>query len=126
VEIDYVPGVCNIGFKEIRRRKIVGWSGLLLTVISIFLLWWLDSGRMWRLVVFIPAAMGAMGFIQAYSKFCVYFGFGHMFNFANVGKTDTVEQIEFISKDIIRARQLLAYALGIGFVVTLIIYFIPL
>jgi hypothetical protein len=49
-----------------------------------------------------------------------------MFNFAIVGKTNTVEQVEFISKDVIRARQLLAYALGIGFVVTLIIYFMPL
>jgi hypothetical protein len=126
VDNHYVPGVCNIGHNEIRRRKIVGWSGLLLTIISIFLLWWLDSGRVWRLVVFIPTVIGAMGFIQAYGKFCVYFGFGHMFNFAIVGKTNTVEQVEFISKDVIRARQLLAYALGIGFVVTLIIYFMPL
>ena len=122
----YIPGVCNIGPKEIRRRKIAGWSGLILTTITIILLFWLDAGKWWRLMVFIPAVMSAIGFIQVYSKFCVYFGFGHMFNFGNVGKTDSVEQANFRAKDIARAWQLLSIALGIGIVVTLIVYFLPI
>ena len=122
----YIPGVCNIGPKEIRRRKIAGWSGLILTTITIILLFWLDAGIWWRLMVFIPAVMSAIGFIQVYSEFCVYFGFGHMFNFGNVGKTDSVEQANFRAKDIARAWQLLSIALGIGIVVTLIVYFLPI
>jgi len=126
VDNHYIPGVCNIGPKEIRRRKIAGWSGLILTTITIILLFWLDAGIWWRLMVFIPAVMSAIGFIQVYSEFCVYFGFGHMFNFGNVGKTDSVEQANFRAKDIARAWQLLSIALGIGIVVTLIVYFLPI
>lgn len=91
MENKYIPGVCNMGREEIRRRKTGGWTGLILTLVVIMLLWMLDAPKAWRLLVFVPAVMGATGFIQAYNKFCVYFGFGHLFNFGDVGKTDTIE-----------------------------------
>ncbi len=87
----YNPGVCNIGREEIQRRKATGWVGLLLTAMAVTLLLWSKAPHWMRLFVFIPAVMGATGFIQAYNKFCVSFGFGHMFNLGEVGKTDTVK-----------------------------------
>jgi hypothetical protein len=109
----YIPGTCNMGREEIKRRKAGGWAGLVLTVIAITLLLWFSAPHWMRLAVFIPAVMGATGFIQAYNKFCVYFGFGHMFNLGEVGKTDTIDQKEFRAKDRARAWQLLAYAFAI-------------
>jgi len=124
MENKYIPGVCNMGREEIKKRKTGGWTGLILTVVAIFLLWWLGVSKWWRLVVFLPSVMGATGFIQAYSKFCVYFGFGHLFNFGDVGKADSIEQREFRAKDRAKAWQLLAYAFGTGLVITAIVYFL--
>ena len=89
----YIPGVCNIGKEETQRRIKAGWSGLILTIITATLLLWLGADRSWRLLIFIPAIMGATGFIQAYSKFCVYFGFGHIFNFGETGKSSQGLQV---------------------------------
>ena len=50
----YIPGVCNIGKSEIKRRKQAGWSGLIITVILLGLLVYFDVPRPWRLVIFIP------------------------------------------------------------------------
>ena len=122
----YIPGTCNMGTMEIKRRTTAGWIGLWLTVVTIGLLWYTDANKLWRLPVFIPVVMGATGFIQAYSKFCVYFGFGHIFNFGDVGKTDNVEQAENRAKDRVRAWQVLGLAVGVGLVVTSIIYLLPL
>ncbi len=124
MENKYIPGVCNMGREEIKRRKTGGWTGLILTLVAIFLLWWLDVSKWWRLVVFLPSVMGATGFIQAYTQFCVYFGFGHLFNFGDVGKTDSIEQKEFRTKDRARAWQLLSYALGAGLIITVTVYFL--
>jgi hypothetical protein len=121
----YIPGTCNMGKEEIKRRKVSGWTGLVLTVITITLLLWFSAPHWMRLIVFIPAVMGATGFIQAYNKFCVYFGFGHMFNLGEVGKTDTIDQKEFRVKDRARAWQLLGYAIGIGLVITVLVYLLP-
>lgn len=121
----YIPGTCNIGKEEIKRRKTAGWAGLILTVIIATLLLWFNAPHWIRPIIFIPAVMGATGFIQAYSKFCVYFGLGHMFNFSNVGTTDTIQQAEFRIKDRKKAWQLLFYAITAGLVITLIFYFLP-
>lgn len=124
MENKYIPGVCNMGREEIKRRKTGGWTGLILTLVAIMLLWMLDAPKAWRLLFFVPAVAGATGFIQAYSKFCVYFGFGHLFNFGDVGKTDSIEQKEFRTKDRARAWQLLSYALGAGLIITVTVYFL--
>ncbi len=119
-----MPGVCNIGREEIKRRKKAGWTGLILALVAILLLWMLDAPKAWRLLVFIPVVASATGFIQAYNKFCVYFGFGHLFNFGDMGKSDNIEQKEFRTKDRTRAWQLLSYALGAGLVITVTVYFL--
>ena len=122
----YIPGACNMGKEEIQRRKKAGWIGLSLTILTAALLIWLGVDKWWRWLLFIPAMMSATGFIQAYNKFCVYFGFGHIFNFGEVGKTDSIEQAEFRAKDRAKAWQVLGYAIGVGIAVALIFYFMQL
>jgi hypothetical protein len=55
-ENHYIPGACNMGKAEIKRRKMAGWSGLVLTAITIALLLWFNAPHSMRLAVFIPAA----------------------------------------------------------------------
>lgn len=118
----YVPGVCNIGIEEIKRRKQVGWIGLITTVVLWTLFIKLDIPSVWQLTLFFPAIMSATGFLQAYMHFCAYFGFASLFNFSDLGKTDTVQQAEFRTKDRRRAWQIIIYSILIGLVVTLIAY----
>lgn len=118
----YIPGVCNIGLDEIKRRKIGGWSGLIITIAlwGAFLLF--DIPRIWSLLIFFPAMMSAVGFLQAYMRFCVYFGFANLFNFGDVGKTDSISQAEFRKKDRKKAWQLLSYAFLISIAITFVAY----
>ena len=96
----YIPGVCNIGPAEIKSRMQAGWFGLILTVIVGALLFYIQAAPVTRLVLFLPAFIGAIGFLQAYFHFCVAFGSQGLFNVANeAGKTESVTQQEFRRKD---------------------------
>ncbi len=123
----YVPGVCNIGKREIKKRKQAGWAGLIITVILLGLLIYFDKPRPWRLVIFIPAMIMAIGFLQARMHFCAYFGMQGVFNFSpEIGKTDTVEQAEFRALDRRKGWQIITYSAIIGAVVAIISYYLPL
>ncbi|MFI5368085.1 MAG: hypothetical protein ACHQ1F_03635 [Spirochaetia bacterium] len=112
---EYVPGVCNIGPAEIRRRMQSGWIGLGATILlwTAFVVFQVPAA--WRLLIFIPAATGAAGFLQACLHFCAEFGVRGVFNFASaVGKTETVEQAEFRRMDRRKAGLIALYAALIG------------
>src|SRR3989338_2913475 len=91
----YIPGVCNIGRLEIKKRWQIGWLGLVLTILfwGGFILFGVSPA--WRLFLFFPATVSAFGFIQATRHFCAYFGLASLFNFNEAGKTDSVQQAEF-------------------------------
>src|SRR5208337_921318 len=114
---EYIPGVCNIGPAERERRIRGGWAGLIATLVMEGLFIIFRIAAPWRLILFLPATIGATGFLQAALHFCVAFGFSGVFNFtADVGKTDTVEQAEFRRKDRAKALQIFSYAVAIGVV----------
>jgi hypothetical protein len=79
----------------------------------------------WRLVVFFPAAMAAIGFLQGLMHFCAGFGMSGVFNFGpNVGRTDTVLQAEFRAKDKRKALSIVLYSALIGVLVAVAAYFL--
>lgn len=115
---EYIPGVCNIGRAEIRRRRQSGWLGLAATIVLWGIFWLLRVPAPWRLFLFLPAMIGATGFFQAALHFCAGFGMRGVYNFgAQVGKTDTVEQAEFRRKDRRKANQIALYSALVGIVV---------
>ena len=124
IQNKYIPGVCNIGPEEIKKRKQSGWIGLIATAVLWALFIWFDIPSIWRLTLFLPAMMSATGFLQAYMHFCAYFGFASLFNFGNVGKTDSVQQAEFRAQDRRRAWQIVIYSILIGLVASLLAYVI--
>jgi hypothetical protein len=124
---EYIPGVCNIGRAEIRMRRIFGWIGLgmALALWAAFAFWGVRAP--WRLLVFFPASIAAIGYLQAKEHFCAHFGLGGVFNFGqDVGKTDTVEQAEFRRQDRAKAVQILVLSGLAGMAVALAAYLIPL
>ena len=114
-ERNYIPGVCNIGEAEIARRLQFGWIGVAVTVILATILFVTRVPPAWRLVLFLPAAGGAVGLLQGYMRFCADFGMRGVFNFgSDVGKTDTVERAEFRRKDRRKAVAIVILTVVIG------------
>ena len=122
IQDKYIPGVCNIGPAEIKKRKQTGWMGLVATIVLWTAFIWFDAPYAWRLLLFFPAMMSAAGFLQAYMRFCAYFGFASLFNFGDVGKTDSVQQAGFRAKDKRRAWQIIIYSVFVGVAVAFLAY----
>jgi hypothetical protein len=120
----YIPGTCNIGPAEIRKRSQAGWLGFGATVLMWALFLIFRVGAPWRLLLFFPAAIGATGFLQAALHFCAGFGMRGVYNFGSeVGKTDTVEQAEYRLKDRRKANTIGLYSILIGAAIAVAGYF---
>ena len=80
----------------------------------------------WRLLLFFPASLAAVGFLQAAWHFCAKFGLNGVFNFGpNVGRTDTVEQAEFRRQDRRTALKIIALSALAGHIVAAVAYCLP-
>lgn len=116
---DYIPGTCNIGKGEIRRRQFVALIGLFLTItVGIGLLPNEDPNPP-RFFIFLPAMVFAIGFVQSRKKFCLAYGFAGTFNFGKLGKVSRVASAEDRKADrkmaisIFRQSALLAFAITV-------------
>lgn len=119
----YIPGVCNIGQAEIDARKRVGWCGLVITIALWLVLMWFNVSEYWRLTLFVPATISAMGFLQAHMHFCAYFGIAALFNFGDIGKkTDSISHVAFRDRDKRKAWRIIIYALLIGVIVAIVAF----
>jgi hypothetical protein len=123
MERTYVPGVCNLSDAEASRRNIAGWLGLLISILLEVYFLYANTLPALRLVIFIPAAIGAMGFLQGLMHFCVNFGMRGVFNMSSVvGKTDTVAQAEYRAQDRAKAQKILLYSILIGAVIAVLAF----
>lgn len=123
---EYIPGVCNIGKKEIERRKRAAILSFILCILYIAFIEWLDAEKTWRLLLFIPAASLGVSFQQWYFKFCVAFGLKGVFNFGNIGESFTVEQNEYFKKDRMKAWKMIISGLIFGILAAVAVYYLPL
>lgn len=96
------------------------------TVILYGLFVYFNVAKIWRLVIFIPAMMTAVGFLQARMHFCANFGLRGVFNFGpEVGKVEYLELPEFKAMDRRKALQIIAYSAAVGAVVAVLAYYLP-
>ncbi len=124
---EYVPGVCNIGAPERARRRLIGVTSTIAAIILLVFLLTIDAPHAWRLLLILPIASAASGFLQDAMHFCAGFGFKGVFNVINsAGITDNVQLEEFRRKDRAKALQIAGFALLIGTAVALISLLLPL
>jgi len=122
----YVPGVCNIGPAEIARRKRLGAVAAAGTVALAAPLVLLPVPRPWRLLVAVPAAGAAVGYLQAALRFCARFGMAGLFNVAgDIGDEEEVWQQEYRVKDQRKAVAILAGSIGIGAAAAALVMLLP-
>ncbi len=125
-DVEYIPGSCNIGRREVRRRQLVAAIGLFLTVSTIFGFASQHSSRVSRLSTFLPALVMSIGYLQARKKFCLAFGFSGLFNFGKLGATRRV--ISALDRKIDRqaALRLLLQAAGLAVAITALVFLLPI
>ena len=117
---DYITGVCNIGPAEIRRRRIVMWLGVLLSLVTLASFGQSNASGMDRLSIALPAFVFSIGFVQSRKKFCLAFGFMGAFNFGKVGAITKVLTPEQRATDRKTALTLLAQALAITAIIVIV------
>jgi hypothetical protein len=116
----YVPGTCNIGPAEIALRRRVGHTGLIGTVVLAAVLLAVDAAPAWRLLLALPAALGAAGYLQAWLRFCANFGFRGVYNFDALGHEQRVAAEEARAQDRRRAVLVAVGAAATGLAVALL------
>ena len=124
--VSYQPGVCNIGPAEIRRRRIAGHSGAIATVLLFAVLAAAGVPHLLRLVVAIPAALSATGYIQARLHFCANYGSRGVFNFGDPGSIEAVADAEARAKDRRRSVRIGLASGAIGVVVGIVAALLPI
>jgi hypothetical protein len=123
--VDYVPGVCNIGPAEIARRRRSGHVGLVIGLVVLAGLVATDAPPWARLILVLPVAVAASGYLQAWLKFCAGFGSRGIFNFGELGNTEDVVDPVALAADRAKARAIMLASLAIGVVVAVAAFLLP-
>jgi hypothetical protein len=121
----YQPGVCNIGPAEIRRRRRAGHVGLLATIGLLAALILIDAPPLARLLIALPAAVSASGYLQAALKFCAGYGQLGVFNFGDEGERTQIVDDAARAADRRRARQISFTSFAIGAAVAVVAVLLP-
>ena len=123
---EYIPGTCNIGSGEIRRRQIVALIGTSLSVLSSIGMISSNAPRGARIGIFIPLAIASIGWVQSRKKFCLAYGFMGTFNFGKLGNISRVADSASKAADRKTALMILAQSLTIAAILTLAVVALPL
>jgi len=122
----YRAGACNIGPAEIARRRRAGFAGFAAAGLLAAGLLVLDAPTTARLLVGIPLAAGAMGYLQARLGFCAGFGMAGISNFGALGSVERVEDAQARHADRMKAFRISLAAAAIGGVGALAFALLPL
>jgi hypothetical protein len=125
LDAEYRPGVCNIGPAEIAARRRSGHVGVIAAIVLFVILVALGVPPIVRLLVGLPVAIAASGYLQAYLKFCAGFGARGVFNFGGLGTTNRVEDAVARSADRRRAYQIGLASFAIGLAVGIVAVLLP-
>ena len=89
-DLEYIPGSCNIGKAEVRKRQLVGLVGLFFSISYLLTFNAVDAPAIYRFGIFFPLLVASIGFVQSRSKFCLAYGFAGTFN---LGKTGDIKRV---------------------------------
>ena len=123
---EYIPGTCNIGKGEIRRRQLVAIFGLFLTTFSAATIIATDQSKNSRLSIFLPALIFSIGFVQSRKKFCLAYGLAGTFNFGKLGQISKVQSNEDRKSDRKTAVSILLQSAALAAFITAVFFVLPL
>ncbi len=107
---EYIPGVCNLGTAEIRKRQRSIGIGIAVSVITATILLATGIERNWRWAIAIPVGYLSINVLQVYFKFK---------ELGNIDRTLVKEQIK---QDRVKTLLITGWSLLLTFVVTFLFY----
>jgi hypothetical protein len=106
-------------------RVRAGWTGLIATIVIGACLFLFNAPAWTRVLLFLPAFIAAIGFLQTGMHFCVAFASKGLFNMDHArGVTESVDKAEFRKADQKKAVRIWVYAFLIALLVAYIAFII--
>ena len=122
----YIPGTCNLGKSEIRRRQFVALLGLFLSGSTLLGLIGSNAPASARWGLFVPLMVFSVGFIQSRKKFCLAYGLMGTFNLGKLGDLSRVQSAEDRKADRKTALTILVQSALLALSLTIVSTFLPL
>ena len=123
----YVPGVCNIGTWEARRRRAFGVVGIAVAIALFALLVAVGAPAWTRLLVFVPLAGGIFSWLQARRRFCAAFAMQGVANFTDADEgRHAVQDEEARRADLAAVRRMTRDAVLIALPIALVAALLPI
>jgi hypothetical protein len=126
VTYSYIPGTCNLGKSEIRRRQFVALLGLFLSGSTLLGLTGINAPASARWGLFVPLMVFSVGFIQSRKKFCLAYGFMGTFNLGKLGDLSRVQSAEDRKADRKTALTILVQSALLALTLTIVSVLLPL
>jgi hypothetical protein len=124
-EVQYIPGSCNIGKGEVRRRQLVALVGLFFSISTLLTFNTVDAPTEIRLGIFFPLLVASVGFVQSRSKFCLAYGFAGTFNVGKLGDIKRVASKEDRAADRKTALVILGKSFLLAALATAVVLVLP-
>jgi hypothetical protein len=124
-DIEYIPGTCNIGKGEVRKRQLVALVGLFFSVTTLLAFSTVETPTAARLGIFFPLMVASVGFIQSRSKFCLAYGFAGTFNVGKMGDIKRVSSKEDRAADRKTALVILGKSFLLAALATAVVLVLP-
>ena len=124
-DYEYIPGSCNIGKGEIRRRQLVALVGLVSSFLMLLAFSATDDTSTIQILIFFPLLVASVGFVQSRSKFCLAYGFAGTFNIGKLGDIKRVASKEDRKADRVTALKILGKSLLLAAIATGVVLVLP-
>lgn len=122
---DYRPGACNIGPREIAKRRAYGTAGIVATVVLAVVLVAIDAPKIARAIVLVPLWGALISLEQARRKFCAGFAYAGIRSVNGSDATESVADPADLAVDRATARRLVAYCGAFALVITAVFVLLP-
>jgi hypothetical protein len=121
----YRPGACNIGPREIAKRRAYGIAGIASSVVLGIVLVAIDAPQIARVIVLIPLWGAIISLEQARRKFCAGFAYAGIRSVNGSNATESVADPADLALDRAAARRLVAYCGVIALAITVLFVLLP-
>jgi len=121
----YQAGACNIGPREIAKRRATGYIGVAIAAVLGMIVLAIDAPPIVRTVVLLPLWVALSGFEQARRRFCAGFAFAGIRSVTGSDDTEAVGNPEDLAADRAAARVMVAYCGAIALGLTILFVLLP-
>src|SRR5690242_10067932 len=118
----YKPGICNMGEREISvRKKLLGFFSILMIGFTLCSFAYCDSLLSWFALIASSFAVIVI-YLEIRYRFCILFGFFHLYNFKHLGNLEEVQCKEDQQSDRKRVKKIVIQSLFLAVIYSSIIH----